>query len=198
MWNVTQQDIWKERALGIWQSAHIFFTGGDNNTVMYEATCEINGKCDTDQFSFKAYTSRWLAVSMQLAPWMDVVKPYLIASANAAAQSCTGGDDKITCGTRWYNNTGWDGTTGVGQQMSALEVIGTMLIQTVQGPVTNTTGGNSTGDYSAGTGPDTVTPPLRKITTADKAGAGILTALLLAGTLAGAWYVDSVSVGRHS
>jgi mannan endo-1,6-alpha-mannosidase len=82
--------------------------------------------------SFKAYLSRWMAASTKVAPWLyDDIKPYLAASAQAAALSCTGGDDGTTCGTRWWNNGVWDGATGVGQQMSALEVIQSNLIDRV-------------------------------------------------------------------
>jgi mannan endo-1,6-alpha-mannosidase len=73
-----------------------------------------------------------MAASTKVAPWLyDSIKPYLAASAAAAALSCTGGDDGTTCGTRWWNNGVWDGATGVGQQMSALEVIQSNLIDKV-------------------------------------------------------------------
>jgi hypothetical protein len=73
-----------------------------------------------------------MAASTKVAPWLyDDIKPYLAASAQAAALSCTGGDDGTTCGTRWWNNGVWDGATGVGQQMSALEVIQSNLIDRV-------------------------------------------------------------------
>jgi mannan endo-1,6-alpha-mannosidase len=74
-----------------------------------------------------------MAASTKVAPWLyDSIKPYLAASAAAAALSCTGGDDGTTCGTRWWNNGVWDGATGVGQQMSALEVIQSNLIDKVR------------------------------------------------------------------
>jgi hypothetical protein len=72
-----------------------------------------------------------MAASTKVAPWLyDSIKPYLAASAAAAAISCTGGDDGTTCGTRWWTGV-WDGATGVGQQMSALEVIQSNLIDKV-------------------------------------------------------------------
>jgi mannan endo-1,6-alpha-mannosidase len=115
--------------------------------------------------SFKAYLSRWMAASSKVAPWLYAsVKPYLAASAQAAAASCSGGEDGTTCGTKWWNGGVWDGTYGVGQQMSALEVIQSNLISQVcpwltssivyfgtdvlqvQGPVSNSTGGTSQGN----------------------------------------------------
>lgn len=161
---------------------------------MYEVACEPNNNCDTDQQSFKAYLSRWMAATTKVAPWTsDQLMPYLQASASAAAQSCSGGADGVTCGTKWYV-AGWDNTYGVGQQMNALEVIQSNLIQQVQGPLSNKTGGTSQGNPSAGTGGD-MSPgaPTGQITTGDKAGAGILTALILVLILGGAWYVDATT-----
>jgi len=115
--------------------------------------------------------------------------PLLQASAQAAAQSCSGGTDGVTCGTKWYT-AGWDNTYGVGQQMNALEIFQAQLIDTVRGPLTNSTGGTSQGDPSAGTGGDSKAGvPTSAITTSDKAGAGIVTALILVGILGGAWCV---------
>ncbi|KAI7312349.1 hypothetical protein KC315_g12008, partial [Hortaea werneckii] len=57
-------------------------------------------------------------------------------------------------------------------------------------PVSNETGGISRGDPSAGTGGDSAPgAPTSQITTGDKAGAGILTAVILIGLLGGAWWM---------
>lgn len=158
---------------------------------MYEVACEPQGNCDTDQQSFKAYLSRWMAASTKVAPFVsDLVSTYLQTSAQAAAKSCSGGSDGVTCGTKWTVQA-WDNTYGVGQQMNALEVIQGLLIDQVPGPLSNKTGGISVGNPSAGSG-GTTDPgtPTGEITTGDKAGAGILTAVILIGLLGGAWYVD--------
>jgi mannan endo-1,6-alpha-mannosidase len=100
----------------------------------------------------------------------------------------------VTCGTKWYTGT-WDNTYGVGQQMNALEIFQVQLIDTVGGPLSNTTGGTSQGNPSAGTGGDAKAGvPTSAITTKDKAGAGIVTALILIGILGGAWYVRDLRV----
>jgi len=138
--------------------------------------------------SFKAYLSRWMASSVKVAPWLQPqIMPYLQASAAAAAAQCNGGSDGVTCGTKWTVST-WDGTYGVGQQMTALEVVQSLLLDEVAGPLSNKTGGTSTGDYTAGTG-GTTNPlaPQSAITTGDRAGAGIITAIILIGLLGGAW-----------
>lgn len=111
--------------------------------------------------------------------------PNLRTSATAAAQQCCGGTNGRACGLSWSKLGNWDGTYGVGQQMAALEVIQGTLIHQVAAPVTNTTGGTSTGNYDAGivstVNPDIYIP---HITNADRAGAGILTVLVVGGFMA--------------
>ena len=86
---------------------------------------------------------------------------------------------------------------GVGQQMSALAAINANLITVddLPSPLTLKTGAKSKGNAAAGTGTQTTgtgNPWLtKKITTGDRAGAGILTALLLAYTIGGAYWLCS-------
>ena len=95
---------------------------------MYEWACETQGKCNTDQYSFKAYLSRFMAQSAIIAPYIyDQVYQALNTSAVAATQSCSGNDDTTTCGQKWYVG-GYDGSFGVGQQLSALETVQALLI----------------------------------------------------------------------
>ena len=79
--------------------------------------------------------------------------------------------------------------------MSALEMLGSLLVQESTAPVTAKSGGISHGDPSAGTSGDTSdatgAPKLDPVTTADKAGAGVLTALLIVGMLGGTWWMVS-------
>ena len=145
---------------------------------MVEAACEGVGTCNTDQRSFKAYLSRWMAASTKMAPFTyDTVLQKLKGSAKAAAAQCTGGASKTMCGLKWTDGGVNDGSVGVGEQMSALEVVqGVLMPQTKdKGPVTQDTGGTSKGDPAAGSAPSSWMGPPRAITTADRAGAGILT-----------------------
>lgn len=103
---------------------------------------------------------------------------------------CTGGSAGNLCGTSWQTGE-WDGAFGVGQQMNALEVIQSNLIDAVRGPVTNSTGGTSTGDENAGRASKADPLMYDGISTADRAGAGILTALVLGGLLGGGYWVVS-------
>ena len=167
---------------------------------MVEVACEDAGTCNTDQLSFKAYLSRWLAATAILAPFTaPTIQPMLATSAQAAAKQCVGGSKGTICGTKWTTGT-WDGTTGVGQQMCALEVVQTNLAFMGakdassgpsssgggaggggKGPLTSSTGGTSQGDAGAGTTAQTWSggTPMGPPTTGDKAGAGLLTLLLV-------------------
>ena len=156
---------------------------------MVEVACETQGTCNNDQPSFKAYLSRWLAATTQLAPFTtETIMPKLKTSAQGAAGQCIGGASGTTCGRAWYSKQ-WDNKQGVGEEMSAMSVIQANLISKVAGPVTANKGGTSKGDPTAGSGGDNpvvVHDPSSnmKITAGDRAGAGILTALVL-GSLVG-------------
>lgn len=170
------------------------------NKIMVEVACQPYGTCDTDQLTFKAFLSRWLAVTTQLVPALAAtITPYLQASAQGAAGQCDGGTDGVTCGMEW-NTTTWDGTYGVGQQMSALAAIQSQMLTadtSLTAPLTSSTGGNSTSDPSAGTGGSTAISDegsvyTRVITTGDKAGAAILTIVVLATLMGGSvWMIIS-------
>jgi len=146
---------------------------------MSEVACESGNNCNTDQKSFKAYLSRWMAKSTTIAPFIyDAVLVKIRASAAAAAAQCTGGEDGVTCGQKWTLGGVFDGSVGVGQQMCALEVIQANLAKAAAPPVTAATGGTSKGDPSAGTsGNPIIGPNPSTITTAEKAGAWVLTIL---------------------
>lgn len=166
----------------------VFFKDG----IMYERACETNSECDTDQLSFKAYFSRWLTATTRLAPFTESrIMPLLNTSAQAAAKQCDGGTDGVTCGYSWLKNSTWDGTYGVGQQMSALEVVQGLLVKQAVGTVTNSTGGTSVGNSAAGAGSasSTVRTQTTTITTADRVGAGILTVLIVVIVVGGSTFM---------
>jgi hypothetical protein len=99
---------------------------------MTEVACENNGKCDTDQRSFKAYLSRWMGYTCIVAPWTrEFLDPLIKASAQAAAKQCNSGPNQTSCGLRWIDNGKNDGSFGVGEQMAALEIVQSLLYPTV-------------------------------------------------------------------
>lgn len=180
-------DMWRERVDGILNSTeNIFFYGNDtSNRVMIEIACEPVNLCDTDQLSFKAYLSRWMAATTKWAPWtFDRIKTLLGNSAMAAAKQCTGGDNKRMCGMKWANNSGaWDGTTGIGQQMAAMEVVLANMIEQSEAPVTNSSGGTSVGNPSAGGSDEGRVNPegryYKPVTAGHRAAAVIVTIVLI-------------------
>ena len=156
--------------------------------------CEQNNACDVDQHSFKAYLSRWMTACTQMAPFTaDIINPLLLSSAKAATAQCVGAPTGNVCGLKWYNNGTWDGTAGVGQQMAALEVVLGTLVGQSTSAVTNSTGGtspsNPTAGYNASSIPpgQVVTPPSK----ADKVGAWFLTALFSVAALYMWWFMNS-------
>lgn len=188
------QEVWRERVDGLLNGTMVFFTG-DNSDVMTEVACEPVNMCDLDQQSFKAYLSRWMAATTKWAPWTyRRIKPLLAASATAAASTCTGGANGRMCGLKWTNHSRFDGSMGVGQQMAAMEVVLANMIEGAPAPVTEKSGGTSTGDPGAGGSDMGRTDPfsvaaVTPVSTAGKAGAYILTILAILGLLAGCGFV---------
>ncbi len=162
---------------------------------MQEVACEPQQSCNYDQPSFKAYLSRWMAATTQLAPFSkDFIMPKLQASAAGAAKQCSGAPSGgNTCGRTW-NTATWDGKAGVGEEMSAMSIIQSNLISKVPPPVTAAKGGTSKSDPLAGTDvnhPASENPLLtRTVTMGDRAGAGILTTIVLGGLLGSTWWMS--------
>lgn len=153
---------------------------------MYEP-CE-GGKCNIDQRSFKAYFTRELAATAELAPWThDNIMKEIETSAKAAVKTCTAGATGTQCGLQWTKQVN-DGNLGVGEQMAVLEIIQSNLVDQAPGWRSAVKGtGTSVGDPNAGSDSKTDASQLviTKVTTSDRIGAGILTALVLCAVLAG-------------
>ena len=157
------------------------FTTFFPNDIAYEIACEEHMTCTTDMLSFKGYVHRWLSVVAQLCPFVhDDILRVLKTSTAAGVAQCNGGSNGRTCGFHWGTET-FDGSIGAGQTMNVLGAVSSLLIDSVDGPYTNETGGTSVGDYNAGSQGDNFMNRFGPITTADKAGAAILTLLILAG-----------------
>lgn len=164
---------------------------------MWEQACEeangvgVKGTCNQDQVTFKAYLSRWLAATSVLVPDLkDPIMKLLTSSAIAAAGQCDHGEKGASCGTKWYEGK-YDGNSGVGQQMTALEVIQSLLVDHTRKLVTNSTGGTSLGDDNAGSGDKDgeIERAAIEVTTGGTAGAAILTALLCIGVVVSVWFM---------
>ncbi|KAH7007802.1 glycoside hydrolase [Macrophomina phaseolina] len=191
MYNHTLDDIWRLRTEKILTTVYqTFFPESTGLETMIEVTCEPSNACDIDQSSFKAYLSRWMAVTAQLVPsTYDGIYRRLRRSAQGAATQCSGsGKAPDACGRKW-NEQVWDGTTGVCEQMAALQVIGSLMIDVgnLKAPVSVATGGTSkpksgsegrTGAVGGTNGVHT-----EPVTMKEKFGAAIITILLVVATI---------------
>jgi|SRR2546423_8181126 len=103
---------------------------------MFEARCELSASCNVDQYCMKAYLAPWLASTSHLAPFTaGRVGRLLRPSPMGAAAACTGEPYSKTCGAKWYINSS-DGRGGLGQQLSAVEVMYALLINQAEPPIT--------------------------------------------------------------
>ena len=129
--------IWVDRTTGLFAATDSFFTPYKNATdILFEAACELDSSCNTDQWSMKAYVARWMATSSVVAPYISGrVGQLLRTSAIGAASACTGGLYGNTCGSKWYVN-GFNNITGLGQQLSALDVVTGLLVNSSAPPRT--------------------------------------------------------------
>jgi mannan endo-1,6-alpha-mannosidase len=119
----TNDQKWIDRTNGLLRATSFFV----ENNIMYETRCEKDGSCNVDQQSFKAYLARWLAGTAAILPSTQAtIWPLISASANGAAMACSGAPNQ-QCGSRWYTKN-FDGITGVGQHMAALEVMHGLLV----------------------------------------------------------------------
>lgn len=182
MYKHTGEQRWKDRLDSLLKGAGVFF----KNDIMVEVACETVDRCNTDQKSFKAYLSRWMGAVTSWAPdTLDVVLPLLQTSAKAAAKLCTGGNNGRMCGLVWTGQK-YDGKSGVGPQMAALEVTLNTMAKFRPKPFTERNGGTSKGDASAGSSdigrdqPKTYGP----LSPGNHAAGAILTILVLVAWLA--------------
>ncbi|KAH3663813.1 hypothetical protein OGAPHI_005216 [Ogataea philodendri] len=197
MYNYTENETWSTEVGRLYEGISRTFL---NNSIMFEYMCEKSTSCNNDQRSFKSVFSRMMGLTAKLVPdYHDKILDILDTSANGAAQSCSGGSDGHTCGRNWAYG-GWDGWYGLGEQMSALEVIQNTLIDSADGPYYYYTGhpmnssdsssddsssrggASSSIDNNAGLSGDSESLNANSITVKrkDRVGAGIVTAIVLA------------------
>ena len=111
----------------------------------------------------------------------------------AAASVCKCGDSGTMCSFSWTKPGECDGNYGIGQQLNALQAVQVNLASSVGGPVTQRDGGISRGDAAAGSGDgqesgggnSTHVPA----SAGDKAGASVLSVLVLLSFVAGAMWI---------
>ena len=111
---------------------------------MTETACEPEETCRYDQFAYKALASQFIGATVQKAPFIaDYWNPKLQASAKGAAQQCSGGTDGTTCGFKWTDDK-YDGSSGVGQQLGAMNVlVANLMVEGGSPDLTATTTGGT-------------------------------------------------------
>lgn len=152
---------------------------------MEDWECEPQENCNNNDVLFKGLLSTWLGYTALIVPsTYDTIMPKLQSSAQGAAASCAGPNND--CGVRWYQSQ-WDGKIGMEEEISVSNVLSVNLIpfenRVLKAPLTSFTGGNSSSNPNAGMNHPTGMQQA-PITTGDKAGAGILTALFVGGWIA--------------
>ncbi|KAH3682234.1 hypothetical protein WICPIJ_006792 [Wickerhamomyces pijperi] len=190
LYNFTESDIWLERTTKMFEYAQNFFKDGK---YMYERACSSSKSCNTDQRSFRAIFSRSLGLTSVLVPTLTSrISILLQSSAIGASESCVAGYDGHTCGQDWSIGS-HDGVYGLGEQMAALEIFNSLLVASSDPPLTKNSSGNTLeGDVNSGLKPgrsDAVYDALNRhplvIKPKDKAGAAIITALILSVLIVG-------------
>ncbi|KAL2266983.1 hypothetical protein VTJ83DRAFT_4260 [Remersonia thermophila] len=124
----TRDARWAERAERLLEASRSFFSPYDNATnVMYEHACEHVNTCNQDMRSFKGYLSRFAYAASVLVPSLrPTVEELWHPTLEALAASCTGGESGTQCGQHWYWRA-FDGVTGLGEEMCALETVQGLL-----------------------------------------------------------------------
>lgn len=188
MYNYTGEQVWLDRTQHLWNRGKVFFNA--STLIMYEAACQPSNQCNNDQRSFKGIYSRFLGLTSLMAPTLsDEIQRYLAATTTGVLSSCSGGTDGHTCGLDWTKGS-WDGKYGLGEQISSLEALQNRLVWTRPPPYTEKNGGISKSNGTAGTvAKKQTTRNEIDIMTKDKAGAGIITAILLLIMLVTAWWM---------
>ncbi|KAI1270524.1 glycoside hydrolase family 76 protein [Xylariaceae sp. FL1019] len=186
MYDFTKDQKWRTRLDGFLNTTIATYF---KNETAIEPQCELSQTCKTDMFTYKGYVHRWLSTATQIVPDLsDTILPLLRKSAQSCVNQCTGTEVGKICGFAWASGVN-DGLYGAGQQMDALAAVSSLLIDSSKGPVANSTGGTSQGNPSAGIGTGSVIPELPRVTTGDKAGAGIVTVAILALATYSLWFI---------
>ena len=133
---------------------------------MYEAACEPVDTCDEDKYAFKGLTAQWLGATAQVAPYTtDSIMPLLHSSAQAAAKQCTGGRNDTACGSSWTTSK-FDGSTGLGQELFAMNVVVANLVTKSPGPEkADTSNATSTRGTGQGSKPSSSSSALQALST---------------------------------
>ncbi|EMC92366.1 glycoside hydrolase family 76 protein [Baudoinia panamericana UAMH 10762] len=161
---VRNTTYWNVFPFSFFVNANSTFANNDN--ILTEIACAPSNTCNTDQLAFRAILARGLATardltldttirrqspngtaSTVLGTLHGLVNRILQASAQGAALQCSNSTSGSICGSDWTRSS-WDGTQGLGQQLSALEILLANLparpLLDINSTAPATVGGNAT------------------------------------------------------
>jgi mannan endo-1,6-alpha-mannosidase len=128
--------------------------------ILTETACSGQGRCSTDQLAFRAPLARALANARDMAGVLDDAQKFnterIIAASAAGAQAqCSSSNG---CGSDW-SSAEWDGTSGLGQDLAALEILlatyprkQLLTLNTTTGGATSGPNGGNGGSNGGGNG----------------------------------------------
>ncbi|PLN84880.1 putative glycosyl hydrolase [Aspergillus taichungensis] len=180
MYNYTNGDAkWEKRVDGLLGSTlKTFFPQKFGGNILSEVACEPIMTCDRNQLGFKGYLAMWLAFTAILVPkTADQIIPKLQGTVVAVGKQCSGKSENL-CGSRWYQPN-WDGIEGLEVQMAALgAVTSNLMAMESQSPNTIDTNPDAE-EHQIDSGKDEDPNKLDPINTGDRAGAWILTIIMV-------------------
>lgn len=141
-YNATSSDVRRKRIEGhlkrfanffVHQSDIVNTTDLAGGKILTEQTCaKLTVTCNRKERYFKSLTARWMSQAAVAAPFIsDTISSYLHESAALSAKTCTGKEAGRMC-SMWWETGEYvaDGTTGLGEEISTLE----MIQQNLNGP----------------------------------------------------------------
>ncbi|KAF4626113.1 hypothetical protein G7Y89_g12044 [Cudoniella acicularis] len=152
MYNITTgstQATWKSSLDGLLNTTlSVFFPSG----IATEILCESIAACTVDEKGLKGMLGRWLADTIQMAPYTSsLIAPKLQSSAQAAAKACTGTGDGCSFVWSGSNSATGNATGGVGEQLDALSYVQGLLVGSASVPITSSTASGSNSSSSSTT-----------------------------------------------
>nr|POE56284.1 mannan endo-1,6-alpha-mannosidase dcw1 [Quercus suber] len=168
MVNYTHEQQWMDTASSIFQKMQGFFLSSSTDQILIEVACAPSRSCNTDAQAYLAILARALANQRALTANANSTTTtsgqttaILQDSAVGAARQCVEQNGTFACGTDWTQES-WDGTSGLGQSLSALEVILANLpqvaLKTSTSDAGTVTGGSAPGDGNATTASTSPSP----------------------------------------
>ncbi|KAL2808343.1 glycosyl hydrolase family 76-domain-containing protein [Aspergillus granulosus] len=195
MYNSTGEEKWLNATTGLLgRLEDTFFPEEYGGNIISEVACEKLHSCNRNMLCFKGWTAMWMAYTAILVPQTrETIAVKLQGSAEAIGRQCDGEGDTTNgsnlCGSRWYQDT-WDGIKGLEVQMAALGgITSNLMLVTGATALTIETNPNAQEHYLDVSRDDDPPDALPAITTADRVGSWMLTAVWGLGIAAAAWWL---------